>query len=328
MTAAPDARGEPPRRSAAGRSCRSRRATSARWPRRWTARPTRWCSTSRTPSSPAARTAPARCSSSGAAVAARRAVGRVTVRVNPPRLAVVRRGRPGARRPAGRCPARSCCRRSSRAGDLAFVDRLLDGAEARSGRSRRRWACRRSSSRPPGWPACRDRARRASGWRRCVLGYADLAASLGIDRRPPSGGRRSGCPCSRRVLVAARAAGLAAVDGPHLGVARRRRPALGGRAARPRPRLRRQVGDPPAPGRRAERGLHARPTTSSSTPGRCSTRSTGCARAAGAGAVAARRPDARRGRRRRRPPGPGARGGARRCRAVAEGPCFDDLAAR
>jgi len=77
--------------------------------------------------------------------------------------------------------------------DLEFFDRLLDGAEAASGR------------------------RHPLRLQALILGYADLAASLG---RAP--GARSDLelwrPAQEAVLVAARAHGLQAIDGPYLGV--------------------------------------------------------------------------------------------------------------
>jgi citrate lyase subunit beta/citryl-CoA lyase len=102
------------------------------------------------------------------------------------------------------------------AGDLAFVERLLDGALAATGDGRR-----------IGVQALVETARgvaqvagiAAAGGRleALVLGYADLAASLGLRAE---GDELAGLwlPVQSAVLVAARAAGLQAVDGPHLGV--------------------------------------------------------------------------------------------------------------
>ena len=48
-----------------------------------------------------------------------------------------------------------------------------------------------------------------------IVGYADLAASLG---RPAGGGPADWRFAQDAVLVAARAAGIQAIDGPHLGI--------------------------------------------------------------------------------------------------------------
>ena len=101
-------------------------------------------------------------------------------------------------------------------GDLAFVDRLLEGAEARSGR-RRPLAVHALVETAAGLGAVSDIARGSRRLEALVLGYADLAASLGrtaaVDGQPDLW-----LPAQSAVLVAARAAGLQAIDGPHLGV--------------------------------------------------------------------------------------------------------------
>jgi citrate lyase subunit beta/citryl-CoA lyase len=99
-------------------------------------------------------------------------------------------------------------------GDLAFVDRLLDGVEAQAGRER-----------PLRVEALIETAlglqrvgRLAAGSERLdtlILGYADLAASLG------RAGAQAGdplfwLPAQHAVLTAARAHNLQAIDGPHL----------------------------------------------------------------------------------------------------------------
>jgi citrate lyase subunit beta/citryl-CoA lyase len=100
------------------------------------------------------------------------------------------------------------------AGDVAFVTRLLDGVEAAAG-----------SARPIGVQALIETAAglanvveiaRASD-RVCglILGYADLGASLGIAPNALD----LWLPAQHAVLVAARAAGVHATDGPHLGIA-------------------------------------------------------------------------------------------------------------
>ena len=89
-----------------------------------------------------------------------------------------------------------------------------------------------------------------------ILGYADLRASLGRpadDQEPPD--RWSFA--QETVLVAARAGGLQAIDGPHLRVG----DAAGLQAGRPRSpaRVRRQVGDPSDSAGHAQRHVLAHP---------------------------------------------------------------------
>ena len=97
------------------------------------------------------------------------------------------------------------------AGDLHFVDRLLDGAEAAAGRSRP-LAVHALIESAQGIRGLNDIIVASRRLERLVLGYADLGASLG----------RQGSPSwlfhQESVLSAARGAGLAAIDGPYLGV--------------------------------------------------------------------------------------------------------------
>lgn len=100
------------------------------------------------------------------------------------------------------------------AADLAFLERLIDGAEAATG-VRRVSGCVALVETARG---LRDADRIAMSSPRLValaVGYADLAADLG---RPP-GGSGSWAAVRDRVVVAARAGGLGAIDGPHLGTA-------------------------------------------------------------------------------------------------------------
>lgn len=100
------------------------------------------------------------------------------------------------------------------AGDLAFVDRLLDGVEAAAGRTS-----------PIGVQALIESAQGLANLakivtatprlRAVILGYADLGASLGHSRDAAA---ETWIPAQHQVLVAARAAGVAAIDGPFLGV--------------------------------------------------------------------------------------------------------------
>ncbi|MFZ0042486.1 MAG: CoA ester lyase [Solirubrobacteraceae bacterium] len=142
--------------------------------------------------------------------------GAVAVRVNPPRsqwchleLAALAEleDRPGS----------VVIPKVESAGDLAFVDRLLDGAEAASGRATKLGV--QALIETAAGLANLDEIVGASGrLQTLILGYADLAASLG----------RSGVgaasldywlPAQDAVLVAARSHGLQAIDGPYLGTA-------------------------------------------------------------------------------------------------------------
>ncbi|HEY4097662.1 MAG TPA: CoA ester lyase [Baekduia sp.] len=102
------------------------------------------------------------------------------------------------------------------AGDLAFVDRLLDGAEAASGRARalRVEALIETAAGVARVLEIAGSSPRLDG---LILGYADLAASLG--RTPAAVADRSGWNYAREaVLTAARTHGLQAIDGPSLTV--------------------------------------------------------------------------------------------------------------
>jgi citrate lyase subunit beta/citryl-CoA lyase len=103
------------------------------------------------------------------------------------------------------------------AGDLAFVDRLLDGVEAAAGRS-----CplrvQALIETPPGLASVNEIAGSSDRLEALILGYADLAASLG---RSPAGAAALDLwlPAQEAVLIAARRHGLQAIDGPFLGTA-------------------------------------------------------------------------------------------------------------
>lgn len=100
------------------------------------------------------------------------------------------------------------------AGDLAFVDRLIDGAQAESGRDTTISVQALIES---GAGLARVAEIVTSSPRLCavILGYADLAASLG---RARDAAADTWLPAQHQVLVAARSAGVAAIDGPYLGV--------------------------------------------------------------------------------------------------------------
>jgi citrate lyase subunit beta / citryl-CoA lyase len=94
--------------------------------------------------------------------------------------------------------------------DLAFADRLMAGAEAAAGRSTpvRLLALVETAA---GLAAATEIARASERFDGLILGYADLAASLGRT------GEQDWRFAQESLLVAARAAGIHAIDGPYLG---------------------------------------------------------------------------------------------------------------
>ncbi len=102
------------------------------------------------------------------------------------------------------------------AGDLAFVERLLDGVEAAAGRAQplRVQALVETAQ---GLARVQEIAAASPRLEGLILGYADLAASLG---RTAAGAADLGAWDSAReaLLTAARAHGLQAIDGPYLGL--------------------------------------------------------------------------------------------------------------
>jgi citrate lyase subunit beta/citryl-CoA lyase len=94
--------------------------------------------------------------------------------------------------------------------DLAFADRLLAGAEAAAGRTTpvRLLGLIETAA---GLAAAAAIARASERLDGLILGYADLAASLG------RAGVQDWRYAQETVLVAARAAGIQAIDGPYLG---------------------------------------------------------------------------------------------------------------
>jgi citrate lyase subunit beta / citryl-CoA lyase len=99
------------------------------------------------------------------------------------------------------------------AGDLAFVDRLLDGVEAGAGLHAplRVQALIETAA---GLANVQEIAAASPRLDALILGYADLAASLGGARDLDAW-----LPAQHALLVAARANGVQAIDGPYLGVA-------------------------------------------------------------------------------------------------------------
>lgn len=140
----------------------------------------------------------------------------VSVRVNAPRtpwchLDVV------ALAALARQPAALVVPKVESAGDLAFVDRLLDGVEAVSGRARplRVQALIETAA---GLARVQEIAAASPRLDALILGYADLTASLG--RTGAGANDLDGWrPAQDALLLAARAHGLQAIDGPYLGVA-------------------------------------------------------------------------------------------------------------
>ncbi len=99
--------------------------------------------------------------------------------------------------------------------DLAFVERLLDGLESEVGRHER-VAVQALVETAAGIADLREIV---SGPRRLaavIVGYADLAASLGRSRTIGQGAWRG---VQDAIIVHARAAGVDAIDGPFLGTA-------------------------------------------------------------------------------------------------------------
>jgi citrate lyase subunit beta/citryl-CoA lyase len=103
------------------------------------------------------------------------------------------------------------------AGDLAFAERLLDGAEAAAGRAvpLRVQALIETAA---GVARAQEIAGASPRLEALIVGYADLALSLG--RGGSAGAERAiWDPVREAVLLAARAHGLQAIDGPQLGIA-------------------------------------------------------------------------------------------------------------
>lgn len=98
------------------------------------------------------------------------------------------------------------------AGDLAFAERLLDGAEAAAAR-RRPLRLQALVETAAGLARIDEIATAGDRLDSLILGYADLAASLGR-AAPDAGDADAWRGAQERVLVAARAHGLQAIDGP------------------------------------------------------------------------------------------------------------------
>ena len=142
----------------------------------------------------------------------RELAGPVTVRVNAP-------GTPWCHLDVIACAQTGAVRsivvpKVESAGDLAFVDRLLDGAEAAAG-TPVRIGVQALVETPAGLARLPEIAASSRRLEALVLGYADLNASLG---RPANSVDEPDLwvPAQHAVLVAARTHGLQAIDGPYL----------------------------------------------------------------------------------------------------------------
>jgi len=141
------------------------------------------------------------------------------VRVNAPRTPwchqdIAALGALAAGRPASIIVPKVEC-----AGDLAFVERLLDGVEAAAavGEPMRVQALIETAA---GVDRLSEIAAASPRLDSLILGYADLSASLGRARGSSAGGELDSWRAIQdAVLVAARANDRAAIDGPYLGVA-------------------------------------------------------------------------------------------------------------
>lgn len=139
--------------------------------------------------------------------------GSLAVRVNPP-------GTPWcnadltALATAPASPATVVVPKVESGGDLHFVERLLAGAEAAAGAAPEVGVQALIES-AAGVARLSEIAAVGGRLEALILGYADLGASLGR----PEAAADSGLwlHCQDAVLVAARAAGLEAIDGPYLG---------------------------------------------------------------------------------------------------------------
>ena len=158
---------------------------------------------------------------------------------------------------------RPCGGRRRRAARPVIVSQGREPPRPRLGRDVARRGCPRGPTRAPNRPPGTDRVCQGAARRQeiaeasprleaLILGPADMSVSLGF-ASPAEGPRWD--YVRGALLVAARAAGIQAIDGPYLQIAdteglRCRGP------ARARARLRRKVGASPRPGRAAQRALH------------------------------------------------------------------------
>lgn len=102
------------------------------------------------------------------------------------------------------------------AGDLAFVERLLDGAEAAAGRTRR-LTVQALIETAAGVSRVQEIAAASPRLDGLILGYADLSASIGR-AAGAAAPLDSWLAIQDAILLAARANDLVAIDGPYLGI--------------------------------------------------------------------------------------------------------------
>jgi citrate lyase subunit beta/citryl-CoA lyase len=103
--------------------------------------------------------------------------------------------------------------------DIAFVERLLAGVEAAGG-DQNHLHLQALIETAPGLLWAAEIAASSERLETLILGYADLSVSLG--RRPPGPAHPDGSAwdgARDAVVLAAKASGLQAIDGPYLGVA-------------------------------------------------------------------------------------------------------------
>jgi citrate lyase subunit beta/citryl-CoA lyase len=141
---------------------------------------------------------------------------RTSVRVNAPRTPWCHQdviALAGAPRPPGSVviPKVEC------AADVTFVERLLDGAERQSRSEGTPMRLQALIETAAGLSRVQEIAASSRRLDSLILGYADLAASLGR-RGAAVDDLDAWRPAQEAVLLAARAGGCQAIDGPHLGV--------------------------------------------------------------------------------------------------------------
>jgi citrate lyase subunit beta/citryl-CoA lyase len=138
---------------------------------------------------------------------------RLTVRINPPRTPWCH-AELIALAQAEFAPDTVIVPKVESAGDLAFVDRLLDGAEL-AARNGQRITIQALIESAPGIAAIKEIVAATPRLEALVLGYADLAVSL---RRTPAGAADLDRWLAHQdtILTHARTAGLQAIDGPFL----------------------------------------------------------------------------------------------------------------
>jgi citrate lyase subunit beta / citryl-CoA lyase len=142
---------------------------------------------------------------------------RTSVRVNAPRTPWCHQdviALAGAPRPPGSVviPKVEC------AADVTFVERLLDGADRQSRSDGTPMRLQALIETAAGLSRAQEIAASSHRLDSLILGYADLAASLGR-RGTAVDDLDAWRPAQEAVLLAARSSGRQAIDGPHLGVA-------------------------------------------------------------------------------------------------------------